>query len=138
MSEPTTAPDGREPPSLADPFRCSFCGKSQHEVKRLIAGPTGTFICNECTALCAEIVAEEEGASLAPKERLGGVDRAHVRLRAFEALEGWGTTDRITGKFTVWGFDVRTARAEELAEWALAEPLTISVAQTQAPAAPAP
>jgi len=37
---------------------CSFCGKSQHEVKKLIAGPT-VFICDECIALCNDIVAEE-------------------------------------------------------------------------------
>jgi ATP-dependent Clp protease ATP-binding subunit ClpX len=37
---------------------CSFCGKSQHEVKKLIAGPS-VFICNECVDLCNEIVREE-------------------------------------------------------------------------------
>jgi ATP-dependent Clp protease ATP-binding subunit ClpX len=36
---------------------CSFCGKSQHEVKKLIAGPT-VFICNECIELCSDIVKE--------------------------------------------------------------------------------
>ena len=37
---------------------CSFCGKSQHEVKKLIAGPT-VFICDECTELCLDIIREE-------------------------------------------------------------------------------
>jgi len=37
---------------------CSFCGKSQHEVKKLIAGPT-VFICNECVDLCTDIIREE-------------------------------------------------------------------------------
>lgn len=37
---------------------CSFCGKSQHEVKKLIAGPT-VFICDECVELCVEIIREE-------------------------------------------------------------------------------
>jgi hypothetical protein len=37
-----------------DMFYCSFCGKSQHEVRKLIAGP-GAHICNECTDLCHEI-----------------------------------------------------------------------------------
>lgn len=37
---------------------CSFCGKSQHEVKKLIAGPT-VFICNECVVLCMDIITEE-------------------------------------------------------------------------------
>lgn len=41
---------------------CSFCGKSQHEVKKLIAGPT-VFICDECVRLCMEIIREEEQAA---------------------------------------------------------------------------
>lgn len=42
---------------------CSFCGKSQHEVKKLIAGPT-VFICNECVELCVDIIDEENKVSL--------------------------------------------------------------------------
>ena len=37
---------------------CSFCGKSQHEVRKLIAGPT-VFICDECVELCMDIIKEE-------------------------------------------------------------------------------
>jgi hypothetical protein len=37
---------------------CSFCGKSQHEVRKLIAGPT-VFICDECVDLCMDIIGEE-------------------------------------------------------------------------------
>ncbi|MDA8100200.1 MAG: ATP-dependent Clp protease ATP-binding subunit ClpX, partial [Nitrospiraceae bacterium] len=40
------------------PLKCSFCGKGQDEVKKLIAGPS-VFICNECVDLCNEIIAEE-------------------------------------------------------------------------------
>ncbi|MEE8474387.1 MAG: ClpX C4-type zinc finger protein, partial [Myxococcota bacterium] len=39
---------------------CSFCGKSQREVKKLIAGPT-VYICDECIELCNDIIAEEYG-----------------------------------------------------------------------------
>jgi len=42
---------------------CSFCGKSQHEVKKLIAGPT-VFICDECVELCMDIIKEEHKSSL--------------------------------------------------------------------------
>ncbi len=42
---------------------CSFCGKSQHEVKKLIAGPT-VFICDECVELCMDIIKEESKTSL--------------------------------------------------------------------------
>jgi ATP-dependent Clp protease ATP-binding subunit ClpX len=47
---PVTAPD--------EPLHCSFCAKSQEQVKRLIAGP-GVFICDECIELCHQIVSEE-------------------------------------------------------------------------------
>ena len=42
---------------------CSFCGKSQHEVRKLIAGPT-VFICDECVELCMDIIKEESKESL--------------------------------------------------------------------------
>jgi ATP-dependent Clp protease ATP-binding subunit ClpX len=42
---------------------CSFCGKSQHEVRKLIAGPT-VFICDECVELCMDIIREENKTSL--------------------------------------------------------------------------
>src|SRR5262249_49227394 len=42
---------------------CSFCGKSQHEVRKLIAGPT-VFICDECVELCMDIIDEENKSSL--------------------------------------------------------------------------
>ena len=42
---------------------CSFCGKSQHEVRKLIAGPT-VFICDECVELCMDIICEEHKSSL--------------------------------------------------------------------------
>src|SRR5258708_34658317 len=45
------------------PLYCSFCGKSQHEVRKLIAGPT-VFICDECVELCMDIIREENKSSL--------------------------------------------------------------------------
>ncbi len=49
-------------------YRCSFCGKSQDQVQRLIAGPGGVYICDECIDLCREII-EEEQTSVTPKTR---------------------------------------------------------------------
>ncbi len=49
---------------------CSFCGKSQHEVKKLIAGPS-VFICDECIELCNDIVREEVSAQAVPGEARG-------------------------------------------------------------------
>ncbi len=60
---------------------CSFCGKSQHEVRKLIAGPT-VFICDECVELCMDIIREESKSSQikssdavpSPKEICGVLD----------------------------------------------------------------
>ena len=52
MSKSDQSGDGKSP------LYCSFCGKSQHEVKKLIAGPT-VFICDECVELCMDIIREE-------------------------------------------------------------------------------
>ena len=42
-------------------YHCSFCGKNQDQVKRLIAGPGAVYICDECVELCREIISEESG-----------------------------------------------------------------------------
>ena len=64
---------------------CSFCGKSQAEVKKLIAGP-GVYICDECIELCNDIIAEEYDKDDAKHHRLSipepatikKIGRAHV------------------------------------------------------------
>ena len=66
---------------------CSFCGKSQHEVRKLIAGPS-VFICDECVDLCNDIIREEvqESAADGAKNKLPRpreicqiqIGRAHV------------------------------------------------------------
>jgi ATP-dependent Clp protease ATP-binding subunit ClpX len=47
---------GRRPPTAGR--RCSFCGKREQQVERMIASKNGVHICNECVALCNEIIAE--------------------------------------------------------------------------------
>ena len=42
-----------------DEIRCSFCGKTQEQVRKMISGPNGAFICDECVDICAEIIEEE-------------------------------------------------------------------------------
>ncbi len=44
-----------------DQVRCSFCNKTQNQVRKLIAGPNGAYICDECIDVCAEIIEEEFG-----------------------------------------------------------------------------
>ena len=50
-------------------LKCSFCGKSQKQVRKLIAGPS-VYICDECIELCNEIIEEELGDSSGPLEDL--------------------------------------------------------------------
>ena len=53
-------------------LRCSFCGKTQNQVRKLIAGPNGVYICDECVDVCSEIIDEElekdEEAGREPEE----------------------------------------------------------------------
>src|SRR4030088_3312551 len=51
-------------------YHCSFCGKSQDQVRRLIAGPGAVYICDECVDLCREIIDEESAPPAAAKPRL--------------------------------------------------------------------
>ena len=44
---------------MEDQYRCSFCGKTQNQVRKLIAGNKGIYICDECVELCSEILQEE-------------------------------------------------------------------------------
>jgi hypothetical protein len=63
---------------------CSFCGKSQHEVRKLIAGPT-VFICDECVELCKDIIHEEIKSSLG-KSR-DGIPRVTASSQAVIGLQ---------------------------------------------------
>ncbi len=51
---------------MAD-YRCSFCGKKQDQVKKLIGGPSRVAICDECVALCREIIDEDFSATPRPE-----------------------------------------------------------------------
>jgi excisionase family DNA binding protein len=55
------APGGRAPQ-----YKCSFCGRQHQQVGRLIAGPHGVYICDQCVGLCNEIIAHETGKSASP------------------------------------------------------------------------
>ena len=52
----------KKTPTTGSVLHCSFCGKNQHEVRKLIAGPS-VFICNECVELCRDIIREEKEES---------------------------------------------------------------------------
>ena len=65
-------------------LRCSFCGKGQSHVRKLIAGP-GVYICDECIELCNDIVEEE----LAEEKRELGLEKLPTPAELFEALSGY-------------------------------------------------
>jgi ATP-dependent Clp protease ATP-binding subunit ClpX len=59
-------------------YHCSFCGKRRDQVKKLIAGQGGVFICDDCVALCQEIIDEEFSGTPRPEtapRRNSWVDR---------------------------------------------------------------
>ena len=60
---------------------CSFCGKSQHEVRKLIAGPS-VFICDECVELCNDIIREEMQEASARRHQSSCRSRARSTTRS--------------------------------------------------------
>ena len=57
-------------------IRCSFCGKSQDQVSKLIAGPNGAYICDECVDICSEIIEEELDENDVPEDDRGTGDQS--------------------------------------------------------------
>ncbi len=51
---------------IDDRIRCSFCGKTDMQVRKMIAGPNGSYICDECVDICAEIIDDELGNEMEP------------------------------------------------------------------------
>ena len=77
----------------ADQLNCSFCGRQQREVKKLIAGPQ-VFICDECIGLCNDIIAEEVA-------RQAGKEPETIRLKIGPLLEDEATaTDELSA--SIW------------------------------------
>ena len=67
---------------------CSFCGKSQHEVRKLIAGPS-VFVCDECVELCNDIIREEANSVVSGEADKGGLLVPHeIRARLDEYVIG--------------------------------------------------
>jgi ClpX C4-type zinc finger len=81
---------------------CSFCGKNQHEVRKLIAGPT-VFICDECVELCKDIIHEETKSSL-EKSRDGIPTPKELRKVVDDYVVGRTTPRRCSR----WRFTITT------------------------------
>ena len=94
------------------PLHCSFCLKSQHEVKKLIAGPGFIFICDECVGLCDAIIADtyKPDAAAGEKFKLGNIptERLLARLKPIEqTLQGMGNqlqtvVEELRGREVSW------------------------------------
>ncbi len=76
-------------PPIDDPLNlsCSFCGKNQREVRKLIAGPT-VYICDECIELCNDIIAEENVRTRTGAERIGVPKPAEIKNALDEYVIG--------------------------------------------------
>lgn len=66
-------------------YHCSFCGKGQENVRRLIAGPGAVYICDECVDLCREIIDEEQAP--AQKQRSAPSSKTPTPKRIVELLD---------------------------------------------------
>ena len=110
-AEPTK-PESELPPPYAGkgPLHCSFCLKSQHEVKKLIAGPGFIFICDECVALCDAIIAGETPKVDESKFKIGSIasETLLARLKPIEqTLQGMGNqlhtvVEELRGREVSW------------------------------------
>ena len=87
------------PPSRSDQnnYRCSFCDKTQSQVKRLIAGPDRVFICDECVTVCGQIVAEKSPAQ--PRDATGlmaaGINPKWIYQKLDEYVVGQGRAKKV-------------------------------------------
>lgn len=75
-------------PKIVPVLFCSFCGKTQHEVRKLIAGPT-VFICNECVKVCGEILTAE--AAIDDLKRQGQVVVSKADAERLAWMRTWTT-----------------------------------------------
>jgi hypothetical protein len=103
---------------LPKTLHCTFCGKSQHEVKMLIAGP-GVFICDQCVALCQGIISGQpapDGSAFRPLER---PSEALLELLPTVSYAADSSRDFLQAI-------VDTLRSREVSWAAIAEPLGVS------------
>jgi len=121
-TENPEAPIPEEPTSGdSEIFSCSFCGKSQKDVKKLIAGP-GSYICDECVALCADIISEDSDAELQPSE-----ERVAAALLAMLKTSATGAQTAEAGLAKM----VRQARRKGLDWTSIASSLGISADEAE-------
>lgn len=77
------------PRRLEEPIRCSFCGRKASEVRKLIEGPNGAYICDECVDICNEIIDEELGADGSPFKTIDVSDTLEINLQKPKELKAF-------------------------------------------------
>jgi hypothetical protein len=89
--EDDPAPANAGAPRPTKTLYCSFCFKSQHDVRKLIAGPANLFICDECVGLCNEIIDGRLPTDPPPSAAALPTERLLERLRPIEdTIQGEG------------------------------------------------
>lgn len=78
-----------------DQLFCSFCGKPKELTKRLIAGPNGIYICDECIEVCREVMKEDEVKDTAPSESIRLLKPAEIKERLDEYIVGQDDAKRV-------------------------------------------
>jgi hypothetical protein len=86
---PSLAATAVRHPAQEPTLYCSFCGKSQHEVRALIAGPT-VYICDECVGLCNDVIADKEILSILQADE---ANQKQEHPTAFEHVRAKSTAD---------------------------------------------
>ena len=107
---------GRMPGRQDDNIRCSFCGKTQEQVRKMIAGSNGVYICDDCIELCAEILEEELGDVLL---------QVVMHARIAEERGDFNFSDVVDGVCRkmirrhphVFGNETFSTREEQLSSW---------------------
>lgn len=125
-TEDQSMTDTETPEAESAIFRCSFCSKSQKDVKRLIAGPD-VFICDECVGLCVEIVTDDPAELKPSEDQLAAAWSAMLKNRASTARTAEVDLEKL----------VRQARSKGL-EWpTIADALGVTPEEAEARFGPA-
>ena len=86
-------------------LNCSFCGKGQKDVKKLIAGPAEVCICDECVELCTDIISEEVEEAAPSEEQLAAAWTAMLKNRALTLRSAEQNLQKIVRQARAKGVD---------------------------------
>jgi hypothetical protein len=91
--ERTISVAAQNEPAPPKTLYCSFCGKSQHEVRKLIAGPPPVFICDECVDICTDVVEPDDDVELFRLMKANDESGKQADRALFELARGTSTEE---------------------------------------------